>query len=1015
MRRLTAWVGLGCGLALLLFFYRSVLFQGEQFAFRDAAHYYYPLYQKVQTEWEAGRIPLWDPSENAGMPLLGNPTAAVLYPGKLIYTALPYAWAARIYAVAHSILAFAGMIALMRSWGTSRVGSTIAALAYTFGGPVVFQYCNIIFLVGAAWCPWGLLAVDQWLRAGRSRALPGLAVVLAMQVLGGDPESAYLIGLCAVGYASGLAWVDRFGPWRARARKWVPLVVLGLAAWVGFTWFLAVWMPGFRPEPGEKPWGPLWRWIQSGIVPRLRVAVFEGGPVSGVPLTTLVHRGVMVLWGIVAVWLVVRWWRAGSNRSTFVPRLMGLMASAILAGALSAAQMVPVIEFTGLTGRASAEGAHDMYPFSLEPYRLVELIWPGIYGRRFGDPVTWSDLLMSTISHRIWVPSLYLGAATLLLSLVAAGFRNGPPWRAWLTGIALVGLIGSLGEFASPIMAARYAPKLAQDLHLTGLARQLQPLVGPLGPNDTRETNATRLDGFMRDGDGSPYYLMAEILPGFEQFRFPSKLLTLVSLALAGLAGLGWDRATQSHRSDLRAIRLGWLGSGVTFLILAGVVLMKSGIVARFAAAKHMTLFGPLDPTATTTDIQFALLHGALAMAATSALLILARRRTGLAGALVLVVLSVDLGLANQVYIKTVPQSDFDRVPKVVQLIQAAEKLDPSPGPYRVHRMPIWSPVNWQHESSKDRVRDFVIWENDTIQPKYGLLHGVEYTQTMGVAELYDHSWFFSPFPREARADAMRLLGVPQRYPVVVYPRRGYDLWNTRYFVLPALPDWKSAERGYASFLPQTKQVYPSREMITGKPDDPKVKAWLEREDLQIVRNTDAYPRAWVVHGARFKEEVTGLTRRTRRETMEEILFSNDPFWHDTSRMVYDPQRIAWMEVADPSALSGHVTNLPTLPNETVNVVVEESTPQKTVLEANLASPGLVILAEVFYPGWKLTIDGVPAPIYRANRLMRGAAVKQGKHRLVYTYEPRSLQVGLAISLIGLVSLVGSTVWTLRR
>ncbi len=35
MRRLTAWVGLGCGLVLLLFFYRSVLFQGHQFAFLD--------------------------------------------------------------------------------------------------------------------------------------------------------------------------------------------------------------------------------------------------------------------------------------------------------------------------------------------------------------------------------------------------------------------------------------------------------------------------------------------------------------------------------------------------------------------------------------------------------------------------------------------------------------------------------------------------------------------------------------------------------------------------------------------------------------------------------------------------------------------------------------------------------------------------------------------------------------------------------------------------------------------
>ena len=39
------------------------------------------------------------------MPLLGNPTAAVLYPGKLLYAALPYPWAARLYIVAHTLLA----------------------------------------------------------------------------------------------------------------------------------------------------------------------------------------------------------------------------------------------------------------------------------------------------------------------------------------------------------------------------------------------------------------------------------------------------------------------------------------------------------------------------------------------------------------------------------------------------------------------------------------------------------------------------------------------------------------------------------------------------------------------------------------------------------------------------------------------------------------------------------------------------------------------------------------------
>ncbi len=42
---------------------------------------------------------------------------------------------------------------------------------------------------------------------------------------------------------------------------------------------------------------------------------------------------------------------------------------------------------------------------------------------------------------------------------------------------------------------------------------------------------------------------------------------------------------------------------------------------------------------------------------------------------------------------------------------------------------------------------------------------------------------------------------------------------------------------------------------------------------------------------------------------------------------------------------------------------------------------------------------------------MRGAAVPQGSHRLVYTYEPRSFQVGGAITLAGLAAAAAFAVY----
>ena len=78
------------------------------------------------------------------------------------------------------------------------------------------------------------------------------------------------------------------------------------------------------------------------------------------------------------------------------------------------------------------------------------------------------------------------------------------------------------------------------------------------------------------------------------------------------------------------------------------------------------------------------------------------------------------------------------------------------------------------------------------------------------------------------------------------------------------------------------------------------------------------------------------------------------------------------------------------------------------------SKPGFVILADTYYPGWTLTIDGHPAPIYRTNRLMRGAAVKEGRHTLVYTYDPNSFHVGATMSIAGVLTLAALVPWAMR-
>ena len=113
---------------------------------------------------------------------------------------------------------------------------------------------------------------------------------------------------------------------------------------------------------------------------------------------------------------------------------------------------------------------------------------------------------------------------------------------------------------------------------------------------------------------------------------------------------------------------------------------------------------------------------------------------------------------------------------------------------------------------------------------------------------------------------------------------------------------------------------------------------------------------------------------------------------------------MAWIETDDPAGLRGIIARRPVEPSESVTVTRHE--PQQVELDVVLNQPGLVILADTYYPGWRLTIDGHPAPIYRANRMMRGAAVPAGKHTLVYTFEPQSFLVGAIISGAGALAVL---------
>ncbi len=507
--------------------------------------------------------------------------------------------------------------------------------------------------------------------------------------------------------------------------------------------------------------------------------------------------------------------------------------------------------------------------------------------------------------------------------------------------------------------------------------------------------------------------MLANALPGFRQFRFPSKLLTFTVLALTALAGQGWDALASGDRRTRRRV-LAW---SATFLVLTLTALALTGarrseLISWLESAKVTSEFGPFDARGAYEETRFGLVQAALVFGVALTIALKIGRYPRLAASLALIVLSADLVVANARYITTTPQTLMDTTPEVLALIDRAEKERPTPGPYRVHRTPIWSPISWIDIPSTDRARDFVTWERGTIQPKYAIPYGLQYTMTLGVAELYDYEWYFGGFYRTARSAAARFLSIKPESKIVVFPRRSFDMWNTRYFVLPYYARWADEHRGIASFLDRSERIVPPVDAFQGTGGDEKERAWVMNHDYQIRRNLDEYPRAWVVHDARSLRATRGMTREDRKLPMEEIMFSNDLFWEDSTRTVYDPRQFVWLEEDERPRLIRFLAGGRPGTGETVTVRHYQS--DRVELEAVLDRPGVVVLADVFYPGWTLTIDGQPVPIFRANRMMRGAAVDAGNHTLIYRYDPASFRLGLIVSAAGLAALLLLSLWCTR-
>ncbi|MDP8215642.1 MAG: YfhO family protein [Candidatus Euphemobacter frigidus] len=77
---------------------------------------------------------------------------------------------------------------------------------------------------------------------------------------------------------------------------------------------------------------------------------------------------------------------------------------------------------------------------------------------------------------------------------------------------------------------------------------------------------------------------------------------------------------------------------------------------------------------------------------------------------------------------------------------------------------------------------------------------------------------------------------------------------------------------------------------------------------------------------------------------------------------------------------------------------LELSNPNRIEVDIAVTKPAMLVLTEIWYPGWEAKVDGEAVPLYRVNYLQRGVWLDRGSHGVELIFRPLAWRIGAIIS-----------------
>jgi len=238
------------------------------------------------------------------------------------------------------------------------------------------------------------------------------------------------------------------------------------------------------------------------------------------------------------------------------------------------------------------------------------------------------------------------------------------------------------------------------------------------------------------------------------------------------------------------------------------------------------------------------------------------------------------------------------------------------------------------------------------------------------------------PVDLKAFEGALRFNGTEDSLPLLT---RRWQLTNTRYLLGPA---------GFLDVL--NTQVDPGAQRF-------RIAKRFDLAPKPGVLNPNQLPDITAVektNGAYAVFEFTGALPRVKLFSNWQVITNDQAALDQLASPGFDPAQTV-IVASELSAIPGTNQNPGTV--EFVSYA-----PKRLVFKAEVKAPAVLLLNDRYDPNWKVTVDGQPAALLRANFIMRGVAIEPGAHTVEFAFRPpvKMLYVTLTAMGFGVVMLV---------